>query len=453
MLQILLGKDDSGNVYWAPKKEKNPHFMVVGTSGSGKTETLKAVVHELNSAGVPSLIIDFHQDFEDVSESVLDFNSITINPLEYGAETPETVMYKVSHILKKIFHLGVQQEGVLQNAIQRAYERNDIDIRSHEQKKTPTFDDVKGVLESMLEEEDAAAHTIDTLLVRLRPLFNTGFFAEKKAVPFSQIFSKTTVLKLKNMPTEEVKYAIAEFFINKLKYELYSRGKTDKLVLYCIVDEAHRLIDERSPLNDLLREARKYGTGVILSSQRPSDFSETVLANVGGILALQCRLDKDAMFVARQIDVDFESIRDLTETGSGYVNFSSEKGTKKIKVIPIWDRKPHLSGQRGEKKRTENRAAKEREITGNPIKKADEKPVAIAVEKRAAPFRIGVLNEKNPPHLWLMNGFRKLFPDPKIGAVFTIVFVMLLPVLGYLYWSMMLAAFVLSLFLMGMRRK
>ncbi len=442
MLQILLGKDGGGNVYWTPKKEKNPHFMVVGTSGSGKTETLKAIVHELNTARVPSLIIDFHQDFEDVAESILDFSNVTINPLEYGAETPETVMYKVSHILKKIFHLGVQQEGVLQNAIQRAYEQNDIDIRSREQKKTPTFDDVKSVLENMLEEEDSPAHTIDTLLVRLRPLFNTGFFAEKKAVPFSQIFGKTTVLKLKNMPTEEVKYAIAEFFINKLKYELYSRGKTDKLVLYCIIDEAHRLIDERSPLNDLLRESRKYGTGVILSSQRPSDFSEIVLANVGGILALQCRLDKDAMFVARQIGVDFELIRGLTETGSGYVNFSSEKGTKKIKVTPIWDRTKEKQKPK-EERRIEKKIAEE-PVTG--------RQAAKIAEKHAAPFRVAAMNEKTPPHLWLLNGFRKLFPDPKIGAVFTIAAVALLPVIGYAYWFAFLIAFMALLVLIGMRK-
>jgi len=172
---------------------------------------------------------------------------------------------------------------VVQDAIQKSYRNNGIDIKSLEYSEgLPTFDDVKDMLETrlhMLRDQKKSTQTLETLLVRLRPLFNTGFFSKKSAtIPFDKIFKSTTVLKLRDLPTDEVKYAVAEFFLNKLKYELYSRGKKSNLVLYCIVDEAHRLLDEQSPLNDLLRESRKYGTGFILSSQRPSDFSEIVLA-------------------------------------------------------------------------------------------------------------------------------------------------------------------------------
>ena len=194
-LNILLGKDDRGtDVHWIPKKEKNPHFMVVGTSGAGKTETLKAIVHELHNRDVPCLIIDFHQDFEDLSDNVLDFNNITINPLEYGAETPELVMYKVSYILKKIFNLGVQQEGILQDAIHTSYKDKGINIKDASPSNSmPTFDDVRDILEQKaqsMKEEKRSVQTVETLLVRLRPLFNTGFFSDKKSVPFSQIFKK-----------------------------------------------------------------------------------------------------------------------------------------------------------------------------------------------------------------------------------------------------------------------
>ena len=403
MLEIFLGTNERGEeVSWKPKEEKNPHFLVVGTSGSGKTETLKAMIHELSEQGVPSLIIDFHQDFEELADDVLDFNSVTINPLEFSPETPESVMYKVSHILKKIFALGVQQEGLLQDAILTAYRDKGVDIKSTQTKEAPTFEDVKDTLESMMErlrEERRPTQTVETLLVRLRPLFNTGFFTQKKStVPFKKIFSETTVLKLKNMPTEEVKYAIAEFFINKLKYELYARGKTDKIVLYCVVDEAHRLIDERSPLNDLLRESRKYGTGVILSSQRPSDFSDTVLANVGGIMALQCRLEKDAIFVSKQMGVDFEKIKNLTEVGMGYLNLSSREGTELVRVKPLWKRK-----------KTKEKKEKKREET---VRVTDEQEETVRVTDEYRIF---------PPILWLERGAKIVFSDFKTGAACAIV--------------------------------
>jgi energy-coupling factor transporter ATP-binding protein EcfA2 len=442
MIEIPLGVDEKKvNVTWAPKKEKNPHFMVVGTSGSGKTETLKSIIHELSEQKIPSFIVDFHQDFEDVADNVLDFNNITINPLEYNPETPESTMYKVSNILKKIFALGVQQEGVLQDAILSAYRDKDIDIKDSSIKEAPTFEDVKTTLEykmDTLKEERRPTQTIETLLVRLRPLFNTGFFTSKKsAVPFKDIFSETTVLKLKNMPTEEVKYAIAEFFINKLKYELYARGKTDKMILYCIVDEAHRLIDERSPLNDLLRESRKYGTGVILSSQRPSDFSDTVLANVGGMIAFQSRLEKDAIFVSKQMGLDFEEIKNLTEVGVGFVNFSSEKKNRKVKITPIWKRKKIVQKEKPPKKETKPKKEIKKE---EPVKKK------VTEEKEENGDQIVILDEYKhfPPLVWFVRGFRIFFSSLKMGIVSAVIlgiafsFLSLLQVAAIIVWLIIL---------------
>src|SRR3989338_10760600 len=57
MLEIFLGTNERGEeVSWKPKEEKNPHFLVVGTSGSGKTETLRAIVHEFSKIKIPVMI-------------------------------------------------------------------------------------------------------------------------------------------------------------------------------------------------------------------------------------------------------------------------------------------------------------------------------------------------------------------------------------------------------------
>lgn len=448
-ISIHLGKSDSEDVYWMPKREKNPHFLVVGTSGSGKTETLRAMVHEFSGMEIPVMIVDFHQDFEDMADSVMDFKNVTINPLEYFPETPEMAMYKVSHILKKIFQLGVQQEGALQDAIHEAYRSKGISLKATEQGDMPTFDDVKDILESKLEqmkEEKRSTQTIETLLVRLRPLFNTGFFTKKNSMSFRSIFKGTTVLKLRDMPTDEVKYAVAEFFINKLKYELYSRGKTNKIILYCVIDEAHRLIDEKSPLNDLLRESRKYGAGVILSSQRPSDFSETVLANIGGMISFQCRLDKDAMFVARQMGMSVEDIKNLTETGAGYASFSSTKDVYKIKVKPLWERvKKTQEKKASEEKRTETARLKE--------KTKQETAEKYAEENGSSDEKIYIDSERFyfPLFTWLARGFRRFFSDARLAAVFAFAMALSLS-FGMEYAAILLAVFVITFALMGRKR-
>jgi len=56
-MRILLGKNVIDKpFYWEVEKEKNPHLIVLGTSGSGKTETLKSIIHELNLNKVPVLL-------------------------------------------------------------------------------------------------------------------------------------------------------------------------------------------------------------------------------------------------------------------------------------------------------------------------------------------------------------------------------------------------------------
>ncbi len=88
----------------------------------------------------------------------------------------------------------------------------------------------------------------------------------------------------------------------------------------------------------LLREARKYGVGLILASQRPTDFSETILANVATILAFQSSLNKDAVFLSNHLRVDKENFQKLNTPGLGYCLFSSDNLAKKIQIIQAKDR-------------------------------------------------------------------------------------------------------------------
>jgi glutamyl-tRNA(Gln) amidotransferase subunit E len=77
MPKVLLGKNIIDRpVYWEIEKEKNPHLLVLGTSGCGKTETLKAIIHDLNKANCPSMIIDFHNEFSGVGKNVLNMRQV-----------------------------------------------------------------------------------------------------------------------------------------------------------------------------------------------------------------------------------------------------------------------------------------------------------------------------------------------------------------------------------------
>ena len=57
---ILLGD----KCYWNPASLPNGHVAIIGTSGSGKTQTLKAIAYELPKLfpTIKNIIIDYHGD-------------------------------------------------------------------------------------------------------------------------------------------------------------------------------------------------------------------------------------------------------------------------------------------------------------------------------------------------------------------------------------------------------
>lgn len=63
-LQVRLGQDVESleSVTWRPGLEANGFFLILGASGSGKTETLKAVGRHILEHGIPVLVLDFHGD-------------------------------------------------------------------------------------------------------------------------------------------------------------------------------------------------------------------------------------------------------------------------------------------------------------------------------------------------------------------------------------------------------
>jgi len=57
------GQVKFGNgVYWCPLSHPNPHVLIVGGSGSGKTWTIRLLAKELSNLGFHCVLFDFHGD-------------------------------------------------------------------------------------------------------------------------------------------------------------------------------------------------------------------------------------------------------------------------------------------------------------------------------------------------------------------------------------------------------
>ncbi len=334
-IKVLLGHSREGEeIVWRPSSdEANPHFLVVGGPGFGKSNTLKLIVSQLRKQNVPYLIIDFKNEYGDVAEPL---ENGSLNPLEIAYRTPKDIRYEISSIISNVFKLGAQQQATLRNIIGECYIRKGIDNddKSSWNLPPPAFADVRDVIREKLSDEKTQStvkNTLQTLQNRLDPLFDLDLF-QGQSRPFEQIFQTPSTFYLRNLPNDEIKAVVSDLILRKLWYYVQQRGG-HPLDHFCVIDEAHRLDYEGSAMITFLREARSYGVGMILSSQSPRDFTGPAKGLVSGFLSFQLSEEKDASPVSKRILCKPEDIQQLTKPGEGIVKFGSEKQPSRVQVI------------------------------------------------------------------------------------------------------------------------
>lgn len=341
VLRIPIGKncDTKKEVFWdpfttTPKKLANQHVLIVGKSGAGKTQSAAAFIAELWDAKVPSVIFDFQGEYMDTKlanaddETFLDLTNadvmdaadgIDVNPLEVP-DDPHTgnkqnfmkVVYQVATSLAKIFGLGDIQRAILRDAIGQAFVVNGFVAgnKTTWANEPPTLSQVWAILKHL---EQSEGGNVRNLNLRIQPLFETGVFIESKGVQsFDRIFARTSIIRLSNLATPELMVAVSRFVLQKIYANMLSKGPSDVIRVFAVVDEAHKLSYDET-LTELIREARKYGVGILLASQSVKDFDRIVFDMVGTKVALQLEGD-DAKVMAENLGLTDKGDRDMART-------------------------------------------------------------------------------------------------------------------------------------------
>ncbi|BDM81154.1 hypothetical protein AM10699_40210 [Acaryochloris marina MBIC10699] len=121
-----------GSAYWNPEMLPNGHIVAIGASGSGKTQTLKAIAYALRQTYPQTqvILIDFHgdQDIEGETCFPLHMNSdwginLLVLNLDPEGGGPNLQSIQVAALLKKTLRLGPNQEGLTLDVLGECYHR------------------------------------------------------------------------------------------------------------------------------------------------------------------------------------------------------------------------------------------------------------------------------------------------------------------------------------------
>jgi hypothetical protein len=245
---------------------------------------VKAILHEFLPQGLPALILDFKDDYskQDFAQregfTVHDatYGSLPFNPMvppidpESGRANPISHVHELGNMLQRIYKLGDQQAFQLREAMKETYEMAGLGFKPFVPAPDQEYLPFEAIRDVLIREEATQ------LLGRLSPVFDLGLFSRgDAATTLNDLLAAPTVIRLSQLPGDQVKNAVAEFFLMALYSFLIRREHPHKLERLLVLDEAWRLV--QSPfLEPLMREGRAFGLGVIMATQFPRDLPDSI---------------------------------------------------------------------------------------------------------------------------------------------------------------------------------
>ena len=271
--------------YWNPEKLPNQHIVTIGASGSGKTQTLKAIALNLKNhyPTVNIYIIDFHGDQEIDGETYIPLNMMSeygINPLiinpdpEGGGPNIQSIITTTT--IKQTLGLGPVQEGKLLMVLKDLYKQAGIkqSERSTWELPPPNFSHLEEEIYKLAEDGDKDAQKLQ---LKLEATFQYGVFSRQQ-LPLLENGGVCRI-DLSKLPSYIGSIA-AESFATQLLVSHKLMGESKEHRTYLFIDEAKEMPKkDYSALSRIMADGRKFGLGLVVASQSERHLSADVIGN------------------------------------------------------------------------------------------------------------------------------------------------------------------------------
>ena len=307
---ICLGKDTltGGEVHWTLTTKGNPHLLVAGLPGMGKTTCLLNLCQQMVAAGVRPIVFSYHEDIderlEQLGESVrfIDFQGLGFNPLQVIDRESRTAYLDVAGALRDIFISIFPELGDIQGErIRRAIKESFIEMGWDDLNA-----DVAGLQEpefkrfvEILQADPKPDRGLRTLLARLAELKDYNFFDLQESRTSLWESEQPTVIRIHTTQNDNLQKAFASLIFYGLYKDMFRRGVQDRITHAVIFDEAHRAAGLKL-IPTMAKECRKYGISLVLASQEARDFNDSLFSAIANYLVLRLT-ETDAKALVRKV--------------------------------------------------------------------------------------------------------------------------------------------------------
>jgi DNA phosphorothioation-dependent restriction protein DptH len=300
--QVILGHKESNNepVLWIPKIDGNPHLMILGLPGMGKTTCLINTCQQLQNQNITPIVFSYHQDIDQKLTQVLKIHpnlvryaGLGLNPMNVYGDSPQGYLDNIG-MLRDIFaaifpDLGDVQLGKIREALRTSY--TDKGWGNEQKGEVPFFHTFLDLLRNDSKPDKG-------LLIRLNELDDYGLFAVKEDGLNSLLdMQLLTLIQIHETQNEYLQRAFATFILYNIYQNMFLRGPQKRITHAVIFDEAHRAAKLKL-IPSMVKECRKYGIVFIVASQEAKDFDSSIFTAIGSYLALRLT-EADARTIAK----------------------------------------------------------------------------------------------------------------------------------------------------------
>lgn len=301
---VLTGSE----VRWPLTVRGNPHLLVAGLPGMGKTTCLLNLCKQMLTSGICPIVFSYHQDIDEKLHSLvgsvrfIDFRGLGFNPLQVIDRESPYAYLDVAGALRDIFVAIFPELGDIQGErIRKAIKQSFIEVgwdnptSPLEQIQEPEF---KRFVE-ILRDDTKPDRGLHTLLARLEELSDYGFFEPGESYESLWESEVPIVIRIHSTQNDNLQKAFASLVFYSLYKDMFRRGLKDRLTHAVVFDEAHRAAGLRL-IPTMAKECRKYGISLVLASQEAKDFHVSLFSAIANYLVLRLT-EADAKALVRNV--------------------------------------------------------------------------------------------------------------------------------------------------------
>ena len=327
---IELGRTIDNQTVGISLNDVERHILIVGSTGSGKTNTAAVIAEGAKEKGIKVLILDWHGEYTKLIQGAKVYSREglpRIDPLGSN-KIEETV-----ELLGDALDLTEPQRFLAYVVLQRLVATRQFDLTSFLTVLKEIDDDsywIRDVKYALMRK------LIFTLVEEGQKLFSRDDSVNAYNVVERLFYSNDdlVVIDLSVIDSDVLKRLYAMFLL--LYVSQYLKKNPNSYRILVVLDEAQNYFINKNIIiiDRIIREWRKFGLFLCLVTQSPSSISEEVLknANTKIIHTIKSNIDKKIIVDSTALDKDLADYLDKLDVGECICTCPSKKAQILVKI-------------------------------------------------------------------------------------------------------------------------